>query len=70
MGELVTEDLKVDVTFSDYSVVIIMGVFIFASLTWVLSARHWFIGPVRTIDEMSSSSSLQEDQQEEKGKDM
>ena len=70
MGELVTEDLKVDVTFSDYSVVIIMGVFIFASLTWVLSARHWFIGPVRTIDEMSSSSSLQEDKQEEKGKDM
>jgi len=45
----------------NYSVVIIMGVFIFASLTWVLSARHWFIGPVRTIDETSSSSSLHEE---------
>jgi len=45
----------------NYSVVIIMGVFIFASLTWVLSARHWFIGPVRTIDETSSTSSLQEE---------
>jgi amino acid transporter len=45
----------------NYSVVIIMGVFIFASLSWVLSARHWFIGPVRTIDETSSASSLQEE---------
>jgi len=53
----------------NYSVVIIMGVFIFASLSWVLSARHWFIGPVRTIDETSSSSSLQEEK-EEKGKVM
>lgn len=38
-----------------------MGVFIFASLTWVLSARYWFIGPVRTIDDTSSTSSLQEE---------
>ena len=38
-----------------------MGVFIFASLTWVLSARHWFIGPVRTIDDISSGSSLEEE---------
>ncbi|KAF8184475.1 APC amino acid permease [Pholiota molesta] len=41
----------------NYSVVIILGVFIFASLSWVLSARKWFTGPVRTIDEMPSSSS-------------
>ena len=38
-----------------------MGVFIFASLTWLLSARHWFIGPVRTIDETYSTSSLEEE---------
>ena len=41
----------------DYSVVIIMGVFIFASASWVLSARKWFIGPVRTIDHTLSESS-------------
>ena len=41
----------------DYSVVIIMGVFIFASLSWVLSARKWFTGPVRTIDDTPSESS-------------
>jgi len=47
----------------NYSVVIIMAVFIFASLTWVFSARHWFIGPVRTIDDTSSASSLHEEKE-------
>ena len=61
MGGLVFQNLKVDVIFLDYSVVIIMGVFVFASLSWLLSARHWFIGPVRTIDETYSTSSLQEE---------
>ena len=54
------KDLKVNVTILDYSVVIIMGVFIFASLSWIFSARKWFIGPVRTIDNISSASSLEE----------
>jgi hypothetical protein len=40
----------------DYSVVIILGVFIFASASWVLSARKWFIGPVRTIDDPPSKN--------------
>jgi len=44
----------------NYSVVIIMGVFIFASASWVLSAHKWFIGPVRNIDDSSSASSLEE----------
>ncbi|TRM58833.1 amino acid/polyamine transporter I [Schizophyllum amplum] len=35
----------------NYSVVLIMAVFIFASLSWVLSARRWFKGPVRTVDD-------------------
>lgn len=30
---------------------IIMGVFIFASASWVLSAHKWFHGPVRNIDD-------------------
>ena len=28
-----------------------MAVFVFASVSWVLSARKWFKGPVRTVDE-------------------
>ncbi|KAF9529007.1 amino acid/polyamine transporter I [Crepidotus variabilis] len=36
----------------NYAVVIIMAVFLFATLSWVTSARKWFIGPVRTIDDV------------------
>lgn len=39
----------------NYAVVIIMGVFAFASLSWVLSARNWFTGPIKTVDEPTSS---------------
>ena len=35
----------------DYAVVIIMSVFIYASLSWIISARKWFTGPVRTVTE-------------------
>ncbi|KAF7317740.1 hypothetical protein MKEN_00861800 [Mycena kentingensis (nom. inval.)] len=35
----------------NYAVLIIGGVFLFASLSWVLSARKWFHGPVRTVEE-------------------
>ncbi|KAH9925378.1 amino acid transporter [Epithele typhae] len=31
----------------NYAVVIIMGVFFFASISWVVSARKWFEGPVK-----------------------
>ncbi|KDR80906.1 hypothetical protein GALMADRAFT_241414 [Galerina marginata CBS 339.88] len=40
----------------NYSVVIIMAVFIFASLSWVLSARKWFRGPVRNVDDSPTTS--------------
>ena len=40
-----------DRMYKDYAVVIIMAVFVFASLSWVLSARKWFKGPVRTVDD-------------------
>ncbi|KAF8159275.1 amino acid transporter [Crassisporium funariophilum] len=40
----------------NYSVVIIMGVFIFASASWILSARKWFIGPVRNVDDAPTDS--------------
>ncbi|RPD67510.1 amino acid transporter [Lentinus tigrinus ALCF2SS1-7] len=35
----------------NYAVVIIAAVFLFAALTWVFSARKWFKGPVRTVEE-------------------
>lgn len=37
----------------NYAVVIIMSVFIYASLSWIISARKWFTGPVRNITEES-----------------
>ena len=36
----------------DYAVVIVMSVFIFAGVYWVISARKWFHGPVRNVDEL------------------
>ncbi|KAL4062497.1 amino acid/polyamine transporter I [Scleroderma yunnanense] len=44
----------------NYAVVIIMGVFAFASLSWVLSARKWFNGPIKTIDEPVPSMDVKE----------
>ncbi|KAL7282776.1 hypothetical protein ACG7TL_004252 [Trametes sanguinea] len=35
----------------NYTVVIIMSVFVFASISWVVSARKWFKGPVRTVED-------------------
>ncbi|EKM56083.1 uncharacterized protein PHACADRAFT_257146 [Phanerochaete carnosa HHB-10118-sp] len=35
----------------NYAVVIVMSVFIFASVSWIVSARKWFIGPVTTVEE-------------------
>ncbi|KAG2754882.1 amino acid transporter [Suillus brevipes Sb2] len=39
----------------NYAVVIIMGVFVFASISWVVSAHKWFHGPIKNIDEPRSS---------------
>lgn len=35
----------------NYGVVIVMAVFIFATISWNVSARKWFTGPVKTINE-------------------
>jgi hypothetical protein len=34
----------------DYAVVIVMSVFIFASISWIVSARKWFTGPISTVE--------------------
>jgi amino acid permease (GABA permease) len=39
----------------NYAVVIIMGVFVFASISWVVSAHKWFHGPIKNIDDSISS---------------
>lgn len=39
----------------NYAVVIIMGVFFFASISWVVSAHKWFHGPIKNIDDPRSS---------------
>ncbi|KAF8833994.1 amino acid transporter [Paxillus ammoniavirescens] len=44
----------------NYSVVIVMAVFIFSSGSWVFSARHWFTGPVPNIDANVGSRSFEE----------
>ncbi|KZT06558.1 amino acid transporter [Laetiporus sulphureus 93-53] len=40
----------------NYAVVIIMAVFIFASASWIVSARKWFTGPITNVDEDGTSS--------------
>ena len=41
---------------ADYAVVIIMAVFVFASASWVISARKWFKGPVTTVEDSETST--------------
>lgn len=41
---------------TDYAVVIIMGVFIFASISWVVSAHKWFHGPIKNINTSRTGS--------------
>ncbi|ESK86661.1 apc amino acid permease [Moniliophthora roreri MCA 2997] len=38
----------------NYAIVIIGGVVVFASASWMLSARKWFHGPVKTVEESIS----------------
>lgn len=42
--------------YADYAVVIIMGVFIFASASWVMSAHKWFHGPINNVDTSRTAS--------------
>jgi amino acid transporter len=34
----------------NYAVVIVLSIFLFASLSWIFSARRWFTGPIPNID--------------------
>jgi len=44
----------------NYAVVIITAVFIFASVSWVISAHKWFIGPIKTITRSQDSTPAEE----------
>ncbi len=50
----------------DYAVVLIVGVLVFASLSWIFSARKWFKGPVRTIDDAQVGSAGEVEEKETK----
>jgi len=39
----------------NYAIVIIGAIFIFASVSWIVSAHKWFIGPIKTIDSATTS---------------
>lgn len=41
-----------------------MSVFIFAGLYWILSARKWFTGPVKTVEPDSQEVSYDEKQRQ------
>jgi hypothetical protein len=45
-----------DPSSSDYAVVIIGAVFVFATVSWIVSARKWFHGPVRTVNDFEVST--------------
>jgi amino acid permease (GABA permease) len=40
----------------NYTVVIIGAVFIFATVSWIVSARKWFHGPVRTVNDSEEAA--------------
>lgn len=46
----------------DYAVVIVGAVFIFASVSWIVSAHKWFKGPLPNIDGVGSSRDSQASQ--------
>ena len=48
LSDVVNFDL--DDTTTDYSLVIVLTIFLFASGSWIFSARHWFTGPIPNID--------------------
>ncbi|KAH7885382.1 amino acid transporter [Phlebopus sp. FC_14] len=50
----------VDAQTMNYSVVIVMAVFIFSAGSWWFSARHWFTGPIPNIDGRVESLSSDE----------
>ncbi|KAJ7849970.1 amino acid transporter [Mycena olivaceomarginata] len=43
----------------NYAVLIVGSVFIFATLSWVISAHKWFRGPVRNVDDLTEKRSMQ-----------
>ncbi|KAJ7355686.1 amino acid transporter [Mycena albidolilacea] len=43
----------------NYAVLIVGSVFIFATLSWVISAHKWFHGPVRNVDDLTEKRSMQ-----------
>ncbi|KAJ6469717.1 APC amino acid permease [Mycena vitilis] len=41
----------------NYAVLIVMAVFMFAAISWVVSAHKWFHGPIRNVDDTAEKRS-------------
>jgi hypothetical protein len=54
---------------TDYAVVLVLPVFLFASLSWIFSARKWFTGPIKNVDETTSLDVEEKVGQEDKASD-
>ncbi|VDC07342.1 unnamed protein product [Peniophora sp. CBMAI 1063] len=50
----------------NYAVVIIGGVFVLSALTWMLSARKWFTGPISNLDRETNWTGEQPETENEK----
>ncbi|KDQ51768.1 hypothetical protein JAAARDRAFT_62297 [Jaapia argillacea MUCL 33604] len=46
----------------NYAVVLVMAVFVFAAGSWILSARHWFSGPISNVGTDSETTTYDEKQ--------
>ncbi|OCH90425.1 amino acid transporter [Obba rivulosa] len=53
-------DQQINAKEMNYAAAIILVVFVFASVSWLLSARKWFVGPLPNIDSDSSTASVEE----------
>lgn len=46
--------------FIDYAIVIIGAVFLFATVSWIVSASKWFHGPIRNVTTDDSTTPVDE----------
>lgn len=42
---------------SDYAVLLVGAIFLFATISWVTSAHKWFNGPVRNVEDSAEKRS-------------
>jgi len=48
----------------NYAVVLVMAVFLFASISWIVSAHKWFTGPISNVEKEESPAGTYQEKQE------